>query len=468
VRGGGPGASPMVGDPPACDDRGVAMTRGGKQPAGAPGAPPAEADAPARPRFVRRRDGKLLGGVASGLADHLGLNPLHVRAAFALLTGLGGIGPLLYGGYWVVVPQAPPAGSDAPAGLAAAGRRGSRLLPGRAGGDDSYGQLIALGMVGLGFVLLLQHTDLGIPPVLLWPALAVAAGLAVLWHQADEADLARAAGGAPGGADGPALDARADRRRRTFAVARFAGGVVLVGLGVASFLAFSGGLAAAGQGLAGGAVVAGGAALIAGPWLLRTWRSLAEERRERIRSQMHADMAAHLHDSVLQTLALIQRQASDPREVVRLARGQERDLRAFLYRDAHAPGAAPDETFAVALRRVAGEVEDDHGVPVEVVTVGDLPLGDGTRALLASAREAMANAARHSGATLVDVYAEVDGSAVTAYVRDRGRGFDLDAVPEDRAGVRHSIVGRMERHGGRAVVRTAPGEGTEIRLQTEP
>jgi signal transduction histidine kinase len=211
--------------------------------------------------------------------------------------------------------------------------------------------------------------------------------------------------------------------------------------------------------------VAGGVALIGGPWLLRTWRSLAEERQERIRSQMRADMAAHLHDSVLQTLALIQRQAHDPREVVRLARGQERDLRAFLYRDDPAH-RAPDETFAAALRRIAGEVEDDHGVPVEVVTVGDRGLDDGTRALLASAREAMANAARHSGAALVDVYAEVDGGAVTAYVRDRGKGFDLGGVPEDRAGVRHSIVGRMERHGGRATVRTAPGEGTEIRLQT--
>ncbi len=182
---------------------------------------------------------------------------------------------------------------------------------------------------------------------------------------------------------------------------------------------------------------------------------------------MHADLAAHLHDSVLQTLALIQRQAHDPREVVRLARGQERDLRAFLYADAGDPAApAGPEMLAAALRRVAAEVEDDHGVPVEVVTVGDTELDDGGLALLASAREAMVNAARHSGADLVDVYAEVDGSAVTAYVRDRGRGFDLDGVPEDRAGVRHSIVGRMERHGGRASVRTEPGAGTEVRLQT--
>lgn len=420
-----------------------------------------EREAP--PRFRRRRDGKLIAGVASGLADHLRLDPLHVRIAFALLTGLGGIGPVLYGAYWIFVPQEGPVDREVPAGLAAASRRGLRLLP-RRGDDEQFGQLLALVMVGLGAVLLLQKTDLGVSPVFLWPALAVAAGLAVLWRQADEADAVRAAGSAPGE---PAEASGRLIKRRTFAIARFAAGVVLVGLGVASFLAFNGGLAAVGQGLVGGAVVLGGAALIVGPWLLRTWRSLADERQERIRSQMHADLAAHLHDSVLQTLALIQRQAHDPREVVRLARGQERDLRAFLYADAAAPGAPEAaETLAAALRRVAAEVEDDHRVPVEVVTVGDIGLDDGGLALIASAREAMVNAARHSGADLVDVFAEVDGTAVTAYVRDRGRGFDLDGVPEDRAGVRHSIVGRMERHGGRASVKTSPGEGTEVRLQT--
>jgi signal transduction histidine kinase len=247
-------------------------------------------------------------------------------------------------------------------------------------------------------------------------------------------------------------------------VVRLAGGVILVGLGLASFLAVSGRLRLEDLGgiLFGVAVVLLGATLMIGPWLLRTWRTLSEERRERIRTQAHADLAAHLHDSVLQTLALIQKQAGDPREVVRLARSQERDLRGFLYGEAPA-----DESLAAALRRVAAEVEDDHRVPVEVVTVGDAPLDDRTRALLAAAREAVVNAARHAEADAVDVFAEVDASSVTVFVRDRGHGFDLSEVPEDRMGVRHSIIGRMERHGGRAEVRTTPGEGTEVRLEMD-
>jgi signal transduction histidine kinase len=160
---------------------------------------------------------------------------------------------------------------------------------------------------------------------------------------------------------------------------------------------------------------------------------------------------------------LIQKQAGDPREVIRLARSQERDLRGFLYGEA----APAEESLAAALRRVGAEVEDDHRVPVEVVTVGDAPLDDRMRALLAAAREAMVNAARHAGADAVDVFAETDPATVTVFVRDRGKGFDLTTVPDDRMGLRHSIVGRMERHGGRATVRTAPGEGTEVRLEMD-
>lgn len=411
----------------------------------------------------RRREGRLVAGVAGGLADHLGLDPVYVRVAFAVLTGFGFFGPILYAGYWIAVPQEGSPDRDAPAGLAAAARRGLRLLPDGDRGEP-VGQLFALLSVALGLVLLLAQTGLGVPGAVLWPALAVAAGLGVLWRQADEAELARGRAGADGAAG-------AGRSRRLLAVARFAGGALLVALGLASFVFFSGG-AAAGRGLLAGAVVVGGAALIAGPWLLRVWRSLAEERAGRIRSQAHADLAAHLHDSVLQTLALIQRQAGDPREVVRLARSQERDLRVFLYGDPGAAGTtgsdgaeADGATLAVGLRRVAAQVEEAHRVPVEVVTVGDMPLDGAGRALLAAAREAMVNAARHSGAPVVDVYAEVDGAAVTAYVRDRGRGFDPDAVPEDRAGIRHSITGRLARAGGRAVLRARPGEGTEVELR---
>ncbi|HEY6738613.1 MAG TPA: LuxR C-terminal-related transcriptional regulator [Actinopolymorphaceae bacterium] len=168
------------------------------------------------------------------------------------------------------------------------------------------------------------------------------------------------------------------------------------------------------------------------------------ERRERIRSQERADMAAHLHDSVLQTLALIQKQAHDQRAVVRLARAQERDLRQWLYSETD----DEDTTVKSALRTAAAEVEDTHGITIEVVVVGDAPLSEGLTALVRAAREAMVNAAKHSGAPRIDVYAEVDDGQVEVFVRDRGAGFDPDAVPEDRLGVRRSIHERMERHGG--------------------
>jgi len=186
----------------------------------------------------------------------------------------------------------------------------------------------------------------------------------------------------------------------------------------------------------------------------------AEERAARVRSQERADVAAHLHDSVLQTLALIQKHSDDGRTVAGLARAQERDLRAWLYGDT----ASTDTSVAAALRSAAAEVEDAHGLPVEVVTVGDAPVGEESRPLVLAAREAMVNAAKHSGAVRVDVYAEVAGDRVEVFVRDRGRGFRPEDVPEDRLGVRRSIIDRMERHGGAATVRSAPGEGTEVRL----
>jgi signal transduction histidine kinase len=212
--------------------------------------------------------------------------------------------------------------------------------------------------------------------------------------------------------------------------------------------------------LVAGVLGVAGLALVVGPWLFRLTGDLSEERAARVRSQERADMAAHLHDSVLQTLALIQKHSGDGRMVATLARAQERDLRTWLYDDQPA-----DETsVAGSLKAAAAEVEDAHGVPVEVVVVGDAASSDGSRALVLAAREAMANAARHSGADRVDVYAECADGATEVFVRDRGRGFEEGAVPEDRLGVRNSIRARMQRHGGTASIRTAPGEGTEVRL----
>ena len=195
--------------------------------------------------------------------------------------------------------------------------------------------------------------------------------------------------------------------------------------------------------------------------MARTARELADERRERIRSQERAELAAHVHDSVVQTLTLIQRNADDPREVTRLARAEERALRQWLYR----PGAAQPGSFQAALEAAAADVEDVHGGAVEVVVVGDATIDERLAALVQAAREAMVNAAKYaSDAGPVSVYAEVDPEQVQVFVRDRGPGFDLDAVPEDRLGVRQSIIGRMQRHGGRAEVVTSPGAGAEVRL----
>jgi signal transduction histidine kinase len=207
-------------------------------------------------------------------------------------------------------------------------------------------------------------------------------------------------------------------------------------------------------------VTIGGLALITGPWWMRMMTTLSLERSERIRSQERADIAAHLHDSVLQTLALIQRNAASPREVARLARGQERTLRTLLYGTRTASGQFGDE-----LRVAAAEVEDAYAVSVDVVLVGDAPLNDDLAALVAAAREALVNAARHSGVDAVSVYAEFEPEQVSVFVKDRGAGFELDEIGADRQGVRGSIIGRVERHGGTVQVTSTRGSGTEVEMR---
>jgi signal transduction histidine kinase len=202
--------------------------------------------------------------------------------------------------------------------------------------------------------------------------------------------------------------------------------------------------------------------LILAPFLWRLGRSLAAERAARIRSQERAELAVHLHDSVLQTLTLMQKRAHDPREVAALARRQERQLRDWLAGDSR---RFAEESFAVALRSAAEEVEDDHRVAVEVVVVGDCELDERAEAVVGAAREALLNAAKHADEPgPIRVYAEVGEAEIAAFVRDHGPGFELAAVPSDRRGVRESILGRMDRAGGRAEVRSAPGGGTEVGL----
>jgi signal transduction histidine kinase len=402
-------------------------------------------------RAVRRTDGRILGGVAAGLADHLGVDVMLVRVAFVVSCLLGGLGLAMYAGLWMILPSDARFVQAAP-GLEAATRQGKR--PARASRLEDGGWLVALGAVALGVAVLAQAV-VG-AGIVFWPVLLGVVGLAVLWRQADEAQRERWAD----------TTGRIDPVRAVLGKGgvaswtRLVAGAALLAGALALFAVQTGEAGVARDVLAAGVLGVVGLALTVGPWLFRLASDLAEERAARVRSQERADVAAHLHDSVLQTLALIQKHADDGRTVAGLARAQERDLRAWLYADS----ATPDTSVAGALRSAAAEAEDAHGIPVEVVTVGDTTWTEETRPLVLAAREAMVNAAKHAGADKIDVYAETTNDRVEVFVRDRGKGFDLEDVPEDRLGVRRSIVDRMERHGGAASVRSAPGEGTEVRL----
>jgi signal transduction histidine kinase/phage shock protein PspC (stress-responsive transcriptional regulator) len=403
------------------------------------------------PKAFRSTDERMLGGVAAGLAHHLGVEVMVVRGVFLLASVFGGFGVAMYAGLWLILPTDTHLEQAAP-GLEAATRQGKRR--GRVRRLEDVGPLVALAAVAIGIVVLARSVLGG--SVLFWPVLLGVVGLAVLWRQADEAqrerwvdstgriDLVRAVIGRGGVA----------------AYARLAAGVGLLLSALVLFAVQTGQVGVARDVVLAGVLGVAGLALMVGPWLFRLTGDLSEERAARVRSQERADMAAHLHDSVLQTLALIQKHAGDGRTVATLARAQERDLRSWLYGDQ----PAPDTSVASALKAAAAEVEDTHGVPVEVVTVGDARVSEALRPLVLAAREAMVNAAKHAQADKVDVYAECTEDGTEVFVRDRGRGFDQEGVPDDRHGVRDSIMDRMRRHGGTAVLKTAPGEGTEVRL----
>jgi signal transduction histidine kinase len=253
-----------------------------------------------------------------------------------------------------------------------------------------------------------------------------------------------------------------DGRSRRGTQLRFIGSGALLIAGLSTLLSLRVKIALLAP-LAGFVLLAAGLVLLFGPWWLRIVRDLMLERQARARAEERADMAAQVHDSVLQTLALIQRRADDPAAVVQLARAQERELRSWLF-EGRAPGETDVTSLAEGVRRIQQDVEARHGVPVEVVTVGDCPLDEHVSALLAAAGEATVNAAKWSGASVISLFAEVEPDKVAVAVRDRGKGFDPEAVPADRKGVAESIRGRMTRHGGEATVQSAPGEGTKVTL----
>ena len=459
---------------------------------------------PVRTPLVRRSD-RFIAGVCSGLAAHLGWPVRNVRVAMVLASLAGGAGVVFYAWLWIMVPTADesarrqarrPASPIAPAvsrgpvpgavprttapvglGLALPGA----ALPGTAGGgpgaatvppavagypatgeaaghaseaarpwfrfrDMRHGKeiLLGVGLLLVAGILVAQLLGVDVPLGTLIPAAAVLGGASIAWMQLDETRRA-----------GLVDKTKADQAGGW---ARLAAGLALVVAGVLVMVSGSGSWEQTWLALLASVAVLGGVVLVLLPWALKFWRDLEAERAGRIRETERAEIAAHLHDSVLQTLALIQRRAANEHDVVRLARAQERELRGWLFED---PGKDAGQ-LSDRIKAVAAEVEDLLGNAVEVVSVGDTAVTEGHEALIQASREAMLNASRHGGGT-VSVYLEAAAGRAEVFVKDRGPGFELQDVPEDRLGVRESIIGRMNRHGGTAAI-TSTGEGTEVRL----
>jgi len=395
--------------------------------------------------------------VAAGLAAHLGWKVGWVRLAFVVVTVPGGLGAFLYVFWWVTVPTGNP--YDPALTQPAAAMRLVRRQPLF---TAASGRRLPLTDIGVGVVLvagagLAVAYRAGARMQVGWVAVAVlvVGGLGLAWSQLDAVQRRRMSQVAGGRTPAPVL--------------AVAGGVLLAGVGALLFVGQVSGRNLEPSMVAQSVVVAlailAGVGLALAPWWLRLMRELGDERVAREREAQRADIAAHLHDSVLQTLALIRVRSGDPVEVARMARAQERELREWLYADRPAPG----ESLAAAVRAVVAEVEDSRvgldgqPVAVDVVVVGDTVPDDGADALLAATREALVNAVTH-GRAPVSLYLEVRDDALEVFVRDRGAGFDVDQVPPDRFGVRESIVGRVRRRGGTASVTSSGERGTEVHV----
>lgn len=469
-----------------------------------------------RPPLVRSSD-RVIAGVCAGLAAHLGWPVRTVRIGMVVAALAGGAGLAFYAWLWIMVPTADenakrnarrPASPIAPAVSApgplpvpadfvaapfaaapflagvtyphASGSPGTPPVPGTPGqgspGQGSpgwqpgppsasgsapgtagspwfrfrrmpYGKeiLLGAGLLLAGGILTARMLGVDVPLGTLIPAAAILGGAAIAWMQLDET---RRAG---------LLDkTKADQAGGW---ARLGAGLALVVAGVLVMVSGSGSWEQTWLALLASVAVLGGVALVLLPWGLKFWRDLETERAGRVRATERAEIAAHLHDSVLQTLALIQRRAGNEHDVVRLARAQERELRGWLYRD---PGKEAGQ-LSERIKAAAAEVEDSLGNAVDVVSVGDTAMTERHEALVQASREAMVNASRHGGGT-VSVYLEVADGGVEIFVKDRGPGFDPQSVPADRMGVRESIIGRMKRHGGTAVI-SSSADGTEVRLR---
>jgi len=445
--GDGSGAVPMVATRAGCDHHAIDDERWSRRRPGTPPPPIARLLRRVRTRpesgpLRRRTEARLVGGVAIGIAKRFGIDVTVVRVLIVAMMLGGGSGAVAYVAAWLFVPAENEHTSI-----------GQRALRDR----RTLALAIALGGAMVAAMFVLRVLGLTFVAGFLWSIAATAGGLLIVWLHAGDAD--RDALRQLASQDIPGFDGRS----RTLAALRVGVGALLIAGSVFALAATQKHPGEVGKGVSAAVVILAGFALIFGPFWLRLVRDLSHERRERVRSQTRADMADHLHDSVLQTLALIQRRAEDPREVLRLARAQERELRDWLF-EASATTRA-EQMLSTAINAIESEVEMMHGVTVDTVVVGDAPLDESLAALTAAAREAVMNAAKWSQAPNVSLYAEVHNSTASVFVRDRGRGFDPTSVQSDRRGIAQSIHGRMRRHGGTATIRSAPGEGTEVELK---
>lgn len=372
----------------------------------------------------RRRSNRIVAGVAGGIADTLGVRDGYVRAAFLTLVTVWGLGIVLYLMAWVLTYD--------------------RIDDTETEPVDS-GRALGLGLAFLGLILLLGTFGLWPNPVLVIATGALSFGTAAITDPSSPGPLVALMN--------PGVE-KVSRWRLLVGVLLLVGGIVMLSTALGQVFEFGFVFLAV--------FLTGLGILIAfGPWVRRLLTDLGEERSERVRQEERAEVAAHLHDSVLQTLALIQR-SDDPQRMAMLARHQESELRDWLYGTVPLEGV---DLVSTALKQAANRIEQDFQIPVDVVTVGDHPVDERTRAIVGAASEAMVNAAKHSEAARMSLFLEVRDDELEVYVTDQGRGFDLTAVPADRKGVSESIRNRMEKVGGSVSIDSEPGEGTEIMLK---
>ncbi|MEP7112510.1 MAG: PspC domain-containing protein [Ilumatobacteraceae bacterium] len=383
-----------------------------------------------RAEFARSSTDRMLFGVCGGIARRYGVDAYVVRIALLLLTLTGGVGVVLY-----VV------------GFALSRPPDDLLTPKALEPGLVSARSLAVAAASGGLLATARNVGLWPGDAIMVPAVVVAGGSALLWYRGRESHP-----------QGDPLERVLQGRATPL---RALGGVALALAGLVALVARGVRLEQLPAALAALAMALAGAAVLVGPYVGRLTTQLRDEERARIRDQERNDMAAHLHDSVLQTLALMQRAAADPRRMVMLARRQERELRSWLY---DSKTSAAVGSLTARAEGLAAEVELDHGMPVDLIVVGDIEVTPAVDALLLAVREATVNAAKHAQTDLVSIYVEVEPHTITAFVRDKGVGFCAAEIGDDRRGIALSIRDRVERVGGRAALETAPGAGTEWEL----